>query len=494
MNMKIAYLFFLLIFPLSYSASALAGSEGHDVKIRIKGVPKDSMVRIGYYYGSNRYIVQDSARADANGLCRFKGEKLLPAGVYICTLKKGYFDFLVTSQAFTLETDTSDLELHMKIKGSPENTIFYEYHQYTVRMGRTADSINRILSKRKNADSVKMLKGKLNQMGRDVDSFRTVFMNKYPQSFSTKLLRSLPEPVVPETPKLENGKKDSTFPYRYFKTHYFDHIDFSDERIARTPFYESKLSYYFKNLVIPDPDSITRDAVNIIEKSRASDEMFKYNLSWIVNHYDESQFMGMDAVTSNLIERYFLTGQAKWVTPTQITGMRKRDSIVSHLLIGKTAPDLYMTDSNGKVITLYSVHHKYTLLYFWDATCGHCQHATPILHEFYEANKQKLDLEVYAATIERKTKDWKKYIREKKTGDWINVWDSFTVTDFNKMYDIYSTPVIYILDQNKKIIAKRLDVKQLEDFFDHLEHRDKSKIMPPMRKATEDDDPYPADK
>src|SRR6185437_564660 len=121
--MKIACLFLLLIFPLAYSASAAPASKGHDIRITIKGLKKDTMVRIGYYYGINRYIAQDSARADAKGMCRFKGEKPLPEGVYICTFPKGYFDFLLTTQSFALETDTEDPEMHMKAKGSEENTI-----------------------------------------------------------------------------------------------------------------------------------------------------------------------------------------------------------------------------------------------------------------------------------------------------------------------------------------------------------------------------------
>lgn len=183
----------------------------------------------------------------------------------------------------------------------------------------------------------------------------------------------------------------------------------------------------------------------------------------------------MDAITVHLVEKYYLPGQAPWISEGELKGMRRRDSIVSHLLIGKTAPDLYLTDSTGKVITLHSIKKKYTLLYFWDATCSHCQHATPILHDFYEKNKDSIDMVVYAATIERKTDDWRKYIREHQLGDWINVWDSYTVTDFNKMYDVYSTPVLYILDANKKIIAKRLDPEQLQDYFNHLEKKDKKK-------------------
>jgi hypothetical protein len=41
------------------------------------------------------------------------------------------------------------------------------------------------------------------------------------------------------------------------------------------------------------------------------------------------------------------------------------------------------------------------------------------------------------------------------------------VTDFKNIYDIYSTPVMYILDENKKILAKRIGVEQVPDFFDN---------------------------
>jgi len=469
--MKFTCLFFILVFPLVHSASGARMHEGHDIRIRIKGLKKGDVARIGYYYGPNRCITQDSAMADSRGWFWFKGDKNLPEGVYTCTFPKGYFDFLITSQSFILETDTNNIDLDMKVKGSEENSIFFQYHKYTVTLGRRADSIYKIISKSKNKDSIKVLKNKIYAMNGAIDSFRSAFMARHPNSFSTKLLHSVLSPHVPDTPILPNGRKDSTFPYRYYKQHYFDNIDFSDGRISRTPFFEAKLKDYFKDLVIPVPDSINNDADALIEKAKASGDMFRYVLDWIVNYYDASDYMGMDAVTSHLIEKYFLTGQAKWVTPTQITGMRKRDSVVSRLLIGKTAPDLYMTDSNGKVITLYSLHHKYTILFFFESTCGHCQHVTPVLHEFYEKNKSKLDLEVYAATVENESKDWKEFIREKGIGDWVNVWDSRGEIDFARLYDVTSYPVIYILDQDKKIIGKHLDVSRLQDFFDRREKK-----------------------
>jgi hypothetical protein len=78
---------------------------------------------------------------------------------------------------------------------------------------------------------------------------------------------------------------------------------------------------------------------------------------------------------------------------------------------------------------------------------------------------------VYAATIERDNKSWTKFLREKKlfAPGWYNVRDQYNHTDFHKTFDVYSTPVIYILDKNKKIIAKRIGVDQIEEFIENYE-------------------------
>ncbi len=475
--MKKIFTAFLLVFPLLLFAGGKDG-KGHSIQITIKGFPKDSSARIGYYFGKNRFVAQDTAKADKNGVLEFKGKKALPEGVYICLMPKSYFEFLVTEQSFSLSTDTASLELDMKVKGSKENTIFYEFRKYTTRAGKKADSISKILAKRKNADSVKALKTQLDTINKQVVAFRKEFIAKYPGTFAVKLLKALEEPLVPPTPLLPDGKKDSTFPYRYFKIHYFDNIDFSDDRMIRTPFYTGKLEYYLKNLIVPEVDSITTDVDNLVERTKVNDETFKYTLSWLVDYYEESKYMGMDAVSSHLIEKYYFTGQAKWASDIDIASMRKRDSIVSRLLIGKKAPELYLYDTTNKLINLYSVDKKYVILYFWDATCSHCMHATPLLHKFYETYKDTFDLEIYAPTVQHKVEDikgWKKYVNEHQLGDWINVWDSHTYYNFDKTYDVYETPTMYILDSDKKIIAKKLDVDQLYDFFEKLQRIENEK-------------------
>ena len=44
-------------------------------------------------------------------------------------------------------------------------------------------------------------------------------------------------------------------------------------------------------------------------------------------------------------------------------------------------------------------------------------------------------------------------------------------TDFKNTFDVYSTPVIYVLDKNKKIIGKKIPIENLKDFIEFHENK-----------------------
>ena len=118
---------------------------------------------------------------------------------------------------------------------------------------------------------------------------------------------------------------------------------------------------------------------------------------------------------------------------------------------------------------MHEVKAKYTVVIFWDPECGHCQKEVPKLYkDFYSVYRNK-GVQVYSINATHSKLDsWKKFIKENKL-DWINVHDSGPYYDFSKTYDINSYPVIYLLDENKLIKAKRLGVEQLSEIIDSLE-------------------------
>ena len=118
---------------------------------------------------------------------------------------------------------------------------------------------------------------------------------------------------------------------------------------------------------------------------------------------------------------------------------------------------------------MYAIRSYYaiTLLIFWDPDCGHCKKELPKIKEevydLYAEHGVKV-VTVYTQVEEEK---WKKFLEEKDLTEWINLYDPYNQSNFRNNYDIYSTPVLYVLDKDKKILAKRIGVEQLPDFLDH---------------------------
>ena len=471
--MKSQIVFFKIILFLIIISSVTivnADEKAYSIKIKVSGI-KEKYCQLGYYFGDKQYL-KDSAKADAQGKFLFEGKEKLEGGIYLVILPdKSYFELVINDkeQNFSVETDTSDLVKKMKVKGSTENELFYDYLNYINPRGRDADLLSKTLSKTKNnADSTKMLKEKISVIDKEVVKYKEDFMKNHPATFTAKIFKAMNDVDVPEPPVLSNGRPDSTFRYRFYKAHYWDNIDFSDGNIVRTPIFHRKLKQYFETMVLQIPDSINKDAYDLIEKAKKNKDLFKYIVFYITNTYERSNIMGMDAVFVFMTENYYKTKQAFWVDSVQLKKIIDRSNLLKPILIGKPAPNMLLQDTAQKNIMLYAVQAKYTILAFWDPDCGHCKKEIPKLAEIHKKYKSN-NIQTYAVCIERDSikgeKAWKKFIRDNKL-DWINVNDHFYHTDFKQLYDVYSTPVLYLLDDEKKIMMKRIGVEQVEDFME----------------------------
>jgi thiol-disulfide isomerase/thioredoxin len=228
------------------------------------------------------------------------------------------------------------------------------------------------------------------------------------------------------------------------------------------------------------PDSIIKSADFLLSKASAGKENFKYCLYWITNHYETSTYMGMDKVFVHMVDQYYNKGKAFWVDETLLFKMKDRADQLRNNLLGNKGPNLTMLDTSHVYHSLYNVKANYTLLIFFDANCGKCKEEMPKLKVLYDelnskpAVNGKKFFDVFAVSLTPDAKEWQKYMRENKF-KWLNVYDPNNETNFRKLYDIYSTPVIYLLDENKKILAKRLTVEQLREFISDLEKRNQTK-------------------
>ena len=213
------------------------------------------------------------------------------------------------------------------------------------------------------------------------------------------------------------------------------------------------------------PDSINAAADYLVELARPNSEVFKFVVWWITNTYETSNIMGMDAVFVHMADKYYTAEQAFWVDSTGLAKIQDRARTLKPLLLGQKAKNLVLEDTSGVYRSLNDVKSPYTILIFWDPDCGHCQKAMPKLKDLYDKFKIK-GVQVYAVDDAVEEEKWKKYIREHNL-NWINVADLQTHNNFRHDYDLTSTPQIFLLDDTKTIIAKRIDVETLGDLLQH---------------------------
>jgi thiol-disulfide isomerase/thioredoxin len=476
-----------IIFILSgliFSSLFSKAQGGYNIKIKINNY-QEQQLYLGFNYGDKRYI-KDTAYVDKKGYFNFKGnEKLLP-GIYLgITANKKYFEFLVDEQSFTLETDTVDFIGKMKVTGSPNNDLFFQYLNF---LNPHQQTLMKLSEKRKsfeqNSDSVAAINNRIKSLDDKIKDYRLAIVDKSPQSYLALIINTMKEPEFPEAPIDEYGVVDSLYPFRYFKANYLKNVDLGDERLARTPLLHNKVKYYLDKLTVQIPDSIISAFDMIAQRAKPAPENFKYIVHTFANYYEKSNIMGMEAVFVHIALNYYNEREAFWADTATINRIQERAIALKPLLIGRPAPNIILPDtSENKWYDLSKVRADYTILYFWDPNCGHCKKVTPQLDEIYKSYKSK-GVEVFAVSTPLENKDWKKFISEKKLS-FINVSDSPEINknpikyldktdinslNFRKVYDIKSTPVVYVLDKDKKIIARRLGVEDLNDYL--------SKIIP----------------
>jgi thiol-disulfide isomerase/thioredoxin len=442
----------------------LSAQGGYHLKIKIGGL-RDSLCYLGNYYGEKQYL-KDSCHADANGNIFFNGDKPLPGGMYLIVMPgKKYFEVIIDKeQHFSLETDMYDPVTGMKVKGSNDNTLFYDYLRF---INARSKEIEPLKTEYEQVKDDKAKAGDVRKRMAAIDSavfkYKNDFIAAHPGMLLTSIFKATEEVKLPDPPKKADGSTDSLALFYYYKSHYFDNINLQDDRLVYSPVFHPKLDHYLKKLTLQMPDSVIMEADKIIGRLKPGSEMFKYVVWWITNTYETSNIMGMDAVFVHMAKNYYTKEKAFWADDTQLFKIQDRAAVLEPILIGKKVKNLVLKDDKEAPRSLYDIKTKYTILYFWDPDCGHCQKITPKLKDLYTELAPK-GLQVYAVCTEVEKDKWLKYIKEKEL-PWINVGDFELRNNFRHEFDISTTPQIFILDEFKQIIAKRIEVETAHDIL-----------------------------
>jgi thiol-disulfide isomerase/thioredoxin len=257
--------------------------------------------------------------------------------------------------------------------------------------------------------------------------------------------------------------------------------------LLHTPIYEGKIKGFLTRAVPQHPDSLIVAVDYLLQGAKGNDELYRYMLITLFNHFAESKFMGMDVVYFHIAEYYYIP-DATWSSDEFISKLKDNLEKNKPTLIGQRSPNLVMRRVSsehfemaaldttikkdphiGQDFFIHDIESKFTILYFWEADCGHCKDATPKLHEVYSRMKDK-GVEVISIhvinSVEGKEK-WVDFVNENQMYDWINCWSPYS-NEFRRLYNLQSYPQLFILDQQKEIVAKRITPEQAEKIINNL--------------------------
>jgi thiol-disulfide isomerase/thioredoxin len=481
---RLNVLFILLFFLPVYSFTA-----GYDIRVRVTGL-HDTTLILGHYLNKSMYP-DDTIRLNGKGMGEFTAKRHLPEGMYLVYLPSTrYFEIILgEDQDFSIEVDSTDFLKSMIIKGSEENQVFLDFQKYMVSLRKKADSITTEIKSEKDPKTRESLSAALKNTNDTRIARIESICREYPQLFVADFLKATLDIRVPDPPRDEKGNiRDSTWQYYYYRNHYFDNFNISDPRLLRTPLYEDKVMTYLTKIVPQIPDSLYGQIDFLVEKSRADSNLFRFMLITLFNYYGKSNIMGMDALQVYIADKYYIH-DSWWSDAKFIADLKERVEKIRPLLIGKTAPDAELMlvppehfksalqDTSlkrfphvGTKTTLQQIQARYLVLIFWEADCGHCKKAVPELYDIYEKSLKSLGVKVLAISTlfgeDGKIK-WVDFVNEHGLYDWINAWNPYSY-DFKLKYDVTSTPQIYILDENKKIMAKKIGPEQVEEIVTAL--------------------------
>lgn len=456
--------------------AALASNDGGGIDISVKAPQlKDRDIYVGQYL-LGKLFTKDTIRMDAKGNGRLRRDEKFEEGMYVIYLSDSkYFDFLLgADQHFAVKIDTADIPRSVQITGKGETPAFFGYTMSLMKRQHAADSLNKLKEGQADSAVLERINAEIELLNAGHIKEKESLQKAYPNSMTTLFLKGLQVPGYDDGGRfdsLEKNVRDSLSAldrYMFYSRHYLDSLDMADPRTFRTPYILNSLDTYIDKVLVQHYDSIIPRAMDLIARSEANEECLRYTCSHFLSYAIKSNIMGMDRLLVELADNYYLNGKAAWADSALVAGMQKESEKVRRCLVGGPGHNLQLRDSLNAPVNVYDLGgEKFTVLFFYEPSCGHCRATTPEIVKFYDKHKDDPRIKVIAIYMLTDRKEWMDFVKEQKMQDLTNVWDPDRRSYYWHWYDTSSTPQIYVLDENKNIKVKRIDAKTLDLIAEH---------------------------
>ena len=478
---------FLLLFSALWMSSALTAQSENLLTFQIDGLVEGDTVYLANYYGNKMYYA-DTAVVASKGRLTYSCPPAEKGGKYGLVLPKSkLLELILTGTSVDIKADLANLPASVEVKTGIDSQLFYDYLDFIKDMREKrapidASSKDSTLSEAGRAQLVQDLA----VLNLQVEAEQDRIQEEHGNTLFAKMIRMVREPNVPEAPL--DALNPQLWRYYQFRQLYWDRVDFTDGRLVRDPALHTLLEQYWNSVMPQLPDTALVEVNKLISRSTSDPDMFKYLVHFFTFSAEKSQVMCMDKVFVDLVDRYYATGKADWLEGEQLKKVTDRADDLRFSQCGERIPNIVLPDTTQQNwVSLYDVEAKYTLVSILESTCGHCKKEMPKLQELYDKWHDK-GLEIYAIGNDFEPEPWLKYVRENDIQDWIHVSDNPEVNaadsatslimagvttlqslNFRTTFDVYATPKMFLLDADKRVMAKQVGAEQIDEILSREE-------------------------
>ena len=464
-----------IVFPFSFFLLAFclpAQEQGYHLEIQIEDFEQDT-VFLGYRRGAKVYS-KDTVAINDRGTFVFQGEEELAPGIYLILMPPDnkFFEFVVMrgDQHFSAKTKGPEFFRNQKFKGSKENPLVYDYQVFMSEQVQLSKKIEEEYEASADEQKKKKLEQDKETLSNGVKAYQEDILRKHPGTYLAKLIAAFREPEIPEMAEEATEEEQKRFAFKYYKTHYWDDFDLTDDTFVNTPYLQQKVDKFLNDLTAQTPDSVVAAVDFILTGAEKNREVFRYLLPYLLNKYWKPKVMGLDKAFVHIADKYYTTGKADWISEESKKKIIEDAYMMNHVLLGRVAPDtevqVYDPEAEEFTTNLMSPHDveaDFTIIFLWKPGCGHCKAMTDALKPFYEEWKGS-GVEIFSISSANHM-DLEKAIKDIKAKEmpWIITADPYQRARAMVRYYGTSLPRLYVLDKDKKIIANRVGVAQLPD-------------------------------
>jgi len=246
------------------------------------------------------------------------------------------------------------------------------------------------------------------------------------------------------------------------KNHYFDALDFTNPILQASGFLTDKIANYvftalpLEQISQPETEKAIQENIKTVTiKLEGLEDTYKFHIYYTI--WAQAAASSFNE-TSDFIFSTYLKSMADSTGNQEI-----KTEIETHnrLRLGVKAPDLeWHTSGSIKKLSTLEGAENYILI-FWSSTCSHCLKELPALHKELQKNE---NVKVIAIGLEDDELTWKPESEKLSNFEHaiaLGKWES----NYAKLYDIHATPTYFILDSDKRIIAKPESDKDIVEFL-----------------------------